>query len=262
MKTIALITDFGTVDGFVGSMKGVISAIAPQAQVIDISHESSPQHTHHAAFVLWSTYKYFPEQTVFVVVVDPGVGSERRIIMVEDIEGKKFLVPENGILEFILPELINPKAYHINNPEYWLSRVSSTFHGRDIFAPVAAHLVNGTRGEDLGVRIELSIPESPFRDINASTIEQEGRILHADRFGNLITNLRPRIERPDDLSHLSLEIGNRTIATIKKTYADGEYGELIALAGSSGLIEVAVRNSSAQQMLGLRIGDPVIIRSS
>jgi len=262
MNTIALITDFGMADGFVGTMKGVISSIAPQAQVIDVSHESAPQHTHHAAYVLWSSYKYFPEETVFVVVVDPGVGSERRIIMVEDNEGKKFLVPENGILRFILPELKNPKAFHINNPKYWLTPLSSTFHGRDIFAPVAGHLVNGVRGEQLGDRIELSIPDSPFQTVDETVEELQGKILHSDRFGNLITNLRPDFDRLDKLGNYSLEIGNRSIETIKKTYADGDYGELLAMAGSAGLIEIAVRNSSAQQMLGLRIGDPVIIRKS
>jgi len=247
-------------DGFVGTMKGVISTIAPQAHVIDISHESAPQHTHHAAFVLWSSYKYFPEETVFVMVVDPGVGSERRIILVEDRDGKKFIVPENGILRFILPELKNPKAYQVNNSKYWLTPLSSTFHGRDIFAPVAAHLVNGVRSEHLGDRIELPIPESPFSSVDKTTDELRGKILHSDRFGNLITNIRPEFEKLDELSAYSLEIGNRRIDTIKKTYADGDYGELIAMVGSAGLIEIAVRNSSAQQMLGLRIGDPVFIR--
>lgn len=261
MSTIALITDFGTVDGFVGTMKGVILSIAPQAQIIDISHESAPQNTHHAAFVLWSSYNYFPENSIFVVVVDPGVGSERRIILVEDEDGKKILAPENGILRFILPELKNPSMFNITNSEYWLTPLSSTFHGRDIFAPAAAHLLNGSRGEDLGIPIELPIPKTPFKFIDASTQEEDGIILHADRFGNLITNIRPRFELLDAVHHFSLEIGNRIIEPLKKTYADGEYGELIAIVGSSGLIEVAVRNSSAHQMLGLRIGDPVIIRS-
>lgn len=260
MNTIALITDFGMADGFVGTMKGVILSIAPQARIIDISHDSAPQHTHHAAFVLWSSYKYFPEETIFVAVVDPGVGTERRIILVEDSGGKKFLVPENGILRFILPELRNPKAYHINNDKYWLKQVSTTFHGRDIFAPVAAHLVNGERGEQLGARIEIPVPDSPFINIGPSTKEQNGKIVHLDRFGNLITNLRPQFDEQDDVRNFSLEIGNRTIKPLKKTYGDGEYGELLALVGSSGLIEVAVRNSSAQQMLGLRVGDPVVIR--
>ncbi len=261
MSTIALITDFGTVDGFVGTMKGVILSIAPQARIIDISHESAPQHTHHAAFVLWSSYKYFPENTIFVVVVDPGVGSDRRIILVEGDDGKKILAPENGILRFILPELKNPKMFHINNSKYWLTPLSSTFHGRDIFAPVAGHLLNGTHCEDLGVPIELPMPETPFKYIDASTKEKYGIILHADRFGNLITDIRPQFEHLDDIRHFSLEVSNRIIGPLKKTYADGEYGELVAIVGSSGLIEVAVRNSSAHQMLGLRIGDPVIIRS-
>ncbi len=262
MNTIALITDFGTVDGFVGTMKGVILSIAPQAKIIDISHESAPQHTHHAAFVLWSSYKYFPENSIFVVVVDPGVGSDRRIILVEDEMGKKILAPENGILQFILPELKRPKMFHINNLKYWLSPLSTTFHGRDIFAPVAAHLLNGVRCEDLGIAIELPIPKTPFKQIDVSTKEENGIILHADRFGNLITNFRPQFEHLDDIQHFSLEIGNRVIGPLKKTYADGEYGELIAIVGSSGLLEVAVRNSSAHLMLGLRIGDPVVIKSN
>jgi len=261
MKTIALITDFGMADGFVGTMKGVISSIAPQTKVIDISHESSPQHTHHAAFVLWSSYKYFPNDTIFVIVVDPGVGSDRRILLVTDDDGRIFLLPENGILHFILPELKNPRAFHIHNNEYWLSPVSSTFHGRDIFAPVAAHLASGIDLKQLGDEVELSIPDSPFARINSTINETEGIILHSDRFGNLITNLRPDVQKKEQLANFRLQLGNRTIDSIKKTYADGEHGELIAIIGSTGLIEISVRNSSAQQMLGLRIGDPVYIRN-
>jgi S-adenosyl-L-methionine hydrolase (adenosine-forming) len=260
MKTIALITDFGTVDGFVGTMKGVIASIAPDATIIDISHESSPQHIEHAAFILWSSYRYFPDNTIFVVVVDPGVGSDRRIILVEDAGGKKFLVPENGVLRFVLPELNKPKAHHINKPEYWVSPVSSTFHGRDIFAPVAAHLSAGKRTDELGSAVDISIPPSQFRNIDRETQESEGSILHTDRFGNLITNFRADTDTSQELERFSIEIGEKTIQAMKKTYADGEYGELIAIVGSSGLIEIAVRNGSAQQLLGLRVGDPVIIR--
>jgi S-adenosyl-L-methionine hydrolase (adenosine-forming) len=260
MDTIALITDFGSVDGFVGTMKGVIASIAPRARIIDISHESIPHQSDHAAFILWSSYKYFSEKSVFVVIVDPGVGTERRIILIEDGGGKKYIVPENGILRFIIPELQNPKAYHINNPEYWLSDVSSTFHGRDIFAPVAAHLVNGVPCDRLGTGIELSIPESPFVDIDFSPVEKQGKIVYSDRFGNLITNFRPTEKPPDLLDNFSIDIGDRTIGSLKRTYGYGEYGELIAVIGSSGLIEIAVRNSSARQMLGLRIGDTAVVR--
>jgi S-adenosyl-L-methionine hydrolase (adenosine-forming) len=228
--------------------------------IIDISHESSPQHIEHAAFILWSSYRYFPDNTIFVVVVDPGVGSDRRIILVEDAGGKKFLVPENGVLRFVLPELNKPKAHHINKPEYWVSPVSSTFHGRDIFAPVAAHLSAGKRTDELGSAVDISIPPSQFRNIDRETQESEGSILHTDRFGNLITNFRADTDTSQELERFSIEIGEKTIQAMKKTYADGEYGELIAIVGSSGLIEIAVRNGSAQQLLGLRVGDPVIIR--
>jgi S-adenosyl-L-methionine hydrolase (adenosine-forming) len=262
MSTIALITDFGTVDGFVGSMKGVMLSIAPDAHIVDISHECTPHNTYHAAYVLWSNYKYFPDGTVFVVVVDPGVGSERRIILVKGDGGKNILAPENGILDFILPEIQNPKFYYVNNPEYWLTPTSNTFHGRDIFAPVAAHIVNGKHGDDFGVQVKLPIPDSPFFDIDESTTELNGMIIHSDRFGNLITNIRPKSKRYDNIRHISLVIGDRTIGPIKKTYASGDYGELIAIIGSSGLVEIAVRNSSAHQMLGLRVGDPVIVRSN
>lgn len=262
MSTIALITDFGTTDGFVGAMKGVMLSIVPDATIIDISHECDPYDTHHAAFVLWSNYRYFPKDTIFVVVVDPGVGSERRIVLIESEDGRKILAPENGILSFILPEIKNPVCYHINNPDYWLTPTSNTFHGRDIFAPIAAHIIKGKHGEDLGVLVTLPIPASPFLDIYESTTELEGKILHSDRFGNLITNIRPKSNRIDDMQYFSLEIGGRTIGSIKKTYASGDYGELIAIIGSSGLIEVAVRNSSAHQMLGLRVGDPVLLRSN
>lgn len=262
MSTIALITDFGTIDGFVGAMKGVMVSIAPHANIIDISHECAPHNTYHAAFVLWSNYRYFPKDTVFVVVVDPGVGSERRIVLIESEDGRKILAPENGVLGFILPEIKNPKSYHVNKPEYWLTPTSNTFHGRDIFAPIAAHIVKGKQGEDLGIPVKLSVPTTSFLDIDDYTTELEGKIIHSDRFGNLITNIRPRSNRIDDIQLFSLEIGDRTIGSIRKTYSSGDYGELIAIIGSSGLIEVAVRNSSAHQMLGLRVGDPVLIRSN
>ncbi len=260
MKTIALITDFGAVDGFVGVMKGVIGTIAPDARVVDISHDSSPQHIQQASFVLWTSFKYFPAETIFIVVVDPGVGSDRRIILVEDAKGYRFLYPENGILDFILPELNAPGAYHIDNRDYWLDQVSTTFHGRDIFAPVAAHLANGVSPAKLGTPMKISIPQSQFLDPELESGDAYGRILHVDRFGNLITNFRPGGNGVDALGAFSVLIGNRSIREIRKNYAEVEHGDLIALVGSSGLIEVAVRNGSAHQLLGLRIGDPVVLR--
>jgi S-adenosyl-L-methionine hydrolase (adenosine-forming) len=262
MNTIALITDFGLVDGFVGVMKGVISTIAPESRIIDISHESTPHDVQHVAFIVWSAYKYFPAGTVFVVVVDPEVGSERRIILVEDAGGRKFIVPENGILDFILPELESPRAWHVNNKKYWLHPVSSTFHGRDIFAPVAAHLAKGVDSKSVGTPVEIVIPPSPFTDVGADTEEADGKILSTDRFGNLVTNIRPSLESVGDMRGYAVLVGDRRIGAIKRTYADSEYGEMLALVGSSGLVEISVRNSSAQQMLGLRVGDPVIIRKN
>jgi S-adenosyl-L-methionine hydrolase (adenosine-forming) len=260
MKTIALLTDFGTTDGFVGIMKGVISSLNPDVRIIDISHNPIPFNFNQAAYILWSSYRYFPQGTIFVVVVDPGVGSDRRILLIEDDGGYRFLIPENGLLEFIMPELDNPKAYHVNKPEFWLKPVSTTFHGRDIFSPVAAYLSNGVPPVRLGDPIELRLPGSHFIDPTDTGQDTYGKILHIDRFGNLITNLRPDHSRIDTLEGCSVRIGDHVIWGLKKNYSTGDTGELLCLIGSSGLMEIAVRKGSAQQMLGLRIGDPVVLR--
>jgi S-adenosyl-L-methionine hydrolase (adenosine-forming) len=260
MKPIALLTDFGTVDGFVGVMKGVISSINPDVRIIDISHETSPYLINQAAYILWASYKFFPKGTIFVVVIDPGVGSDRRIILIEDENSYRFLIPENGLLEFLLPELKNPKAYHINNPKFWLQPVSSTFHGRDIFSPVAAYLSTGVPPEKLGDPVELRVYNSHFIDPIATGDDTYGKILHIDRFGNLISNMRVEHKRIALLADCSIQVGDRIIRGIKRNYAEGESGELLGLIGSSGLIEIAVRNGSAHQLLGLRTGDPVVLR--
>ncbi len=250
MNTIALITDFGQQDGYVGIMKGVIRQINQRADIIDISHDIPPQDTLAAAFVLWNAYKYFPEQTIFVCVVDPGVGSDRDIILIKS-NKYLFLAPDNGLLDYVMSDFSDEmEVYRLNNAAYFLPEVSSTFHGRDIFSPVAAHLSRGEHALTLGERIHAQIPQSPFYKIT-HTGNFSGVVIYIDTFGNMITSLE-------------LPRGVKGTASIKKneiaitsTYSLSPPGELIALRGSHGLLELAVNQGSAAQILKVNYGESV-----
>ncbi len=240
MPLIALLTDFGTRDGYVAAMKAVIKTICPQASIIDISHDIAPQQVAEARFVLWSTYRYFPVGTVFVCVVDPGVGTERKIFAVKT--GQQiFLVPDNGLLDMVLAETEIEAAYTVANPHLFLPQISSTFHGRDIFSPVAAHLLNETPLAEIGPAVSLKQPAPFIRPILRKG-SHEGTVIYIDRFGNLVTSFRMNI-----MPEAAIVIGEAQLP-LKKTYADVKVGEALALTGSHGLIEIAVRNGNAQKM--------------
>ena len=253
---LTLTTDFGLNDGFVGAMKGVILSICPDAVLVDIAHEIRPQDLLQAAYVLSTAVAYYPPGTVHLVVVDPGVGSERRPIAVQTARAA-YVAPDNGVLSLALAQDPARKAVHLTDPVYRLSSVSPTFHGRDIFAPAAAHLARGAPLEEMGEALPVSdLIELP----NPAPEPHPGggwrcAILHVDRFGNLITNFRLQSRQRG----LRIRVGERNIERVSRTFSDVEPGELVAYAGSSGYLEIAVREASAAQALSLDIGDTILI---
>lgn len=258
-RVVTFLTDFGLRDGFVGTMKGVVLHLCPHANLIDISHEIPPQDIRAAALVLRSAAPYFPPRTVHVVVVDPGVGTARRAICVET-ERAFFVGPDNGVLTWAAPSELRRAVVSLENPVYFLHPVSATFHGRDVFAPVAAHLANGLEPAFLGPRveeiIELAWPPVVRRDDGSI----EGQVVYQDRFGNLITNLEGSHLRDFPPGEVWLTIGSSMIHGIVPTYGAVPPGELAALVNSWGLLEIAVRNGSAAHNLGLGVGARVTVR--
>lgn len=262
---ITLTTDFGTTDSYVGSMKGVILGIAPQVTLVDITHSIGPQDTRQASYMLQTFYKHFPKGTVHLIVVDPGVGTQRRAIAVETPDAV-FVAPDNGILTQIwldARETWGPErctAIELTEQRYWRSQISHTFHGRDIFAPVAAHIAAGVSLKLLGPRLHAlheAAFEPPARGRHGELI---GRIIHVDHFGNCITNITPQIlEQADKGPDLVISIIDQHISGLSHTYSDAPIGALVALIGSSDHVEVAVRNGNAAQTLGVGIGDIVKI---
>jgi S-adenosylmethionine hydrolase len=251
---IALLTDFGIRDHYVAAMKGVILTINPQAAIIDITHEIEPQNIRSAAFTLLACYRDFPEGTVFVVVIDPGVGSDRRAVAASS-SGYYFVGPDNGVLSFALGK--ETKIVELKNPNYFADSVSATFHGRDIFAPIGAHLSKGVQLEQFGpvindpVRLEFPKP----RLNKDGTITAE--IIHIDHFGNLITNLA----RPDLPKQIRINIKDRLIGRHCRFFAESESGELISIIGSSGFLEIVVNQGSAQDLLNAKIGQALRLTS-
>lgn len=256
VPTITLLTDFGTRDGYAGVMHGVIANIAPAARVVDLTHEVEPQAVTSAAFLLDAAAPYFPWGTIHVAVVDPGVGSERRIVCARSSRAT-YLAPDNGVLTRVLERDPPAHVVSVENREFFLERISSTFHGRDIFAPVAAHLARGVDPRRLGPELDtLQALELPV-----ARPEPDGRVvaevIHVDRFGNLITNVPTA-----DLGEVeSLRVRDRQVAgPVRHAYADADPDALLMIGGSSGLLEVSVNGGSAAQALGARRGDGVVVR--
>jgi S-adenosylmethionine hydrolase len=263
---ITLTTDFGLTDSYVGSMKGVILGIAPDARLVDITHAIGPQDTNQAAYILHTFYRYFPHGTIHLVIVDPGVGSQRRAVALETPEAI-FIAPDNGILTEVWHDARarwGPEGcmvVDLTERRFWRDRVSPTFHGRDIFAPVAAHLASGTPLALFGARM-LSITEVTFEQPAVGRGgELVGRIIHVDHFGNCITNLTPRdLEQAGKGEQITVDIIDQHILGLRQTYSDGPLGMLIAVIGSSDHLELAVRNGNAAQTLGVGVGDSVRVR--
>lgn len=254
---IALLTDFGTQDYFVAAMKGVILSINKDANILDITHEVAPQDISCASFILQSCYKDFPAKTIFTAVVDPGVGSARRAIIVETAE-YFFVAPDNGLLSFVFDNYENCKVFEISNEKFFRQRVSRTFHGRDIFAPCAAHLSGGVEPSEFGSEINgvvVSAKQNPRR-VSQNTIEAE--IIFIDRFGNLITNLKAN----DLPEKFYLEINNQKIEKLCGFFAQAKAGELLMIIGSAGFLEIAIFQGSAKNGLNAEIGQKIFVNIS
>lgn len=256
MRAIALLSDFGSADGYAGIMHGVILRINPYAVIVDVCHDIPPQDVHAAAFVLSTVYPYFPADTIYVVVVDPGVGSERRALAVRTPRGT-FVAPDNGVLSYVLAREPVDEMVHLTNARYWLSPLSDTFHGRDLFAPVAAYLSLGVPLGELGPAmrdpVRLPVPEAVVQPDGTIC----GQVLHVDRFGNLITNIPQGLLPADQFWRVRI-MGHEVIG-LSKAYALAADGELVALIDSSGYLEIAVRNGNAAATLQANRGTGVIV---
>lgn len=254
-RLIALLTDFGWRDPFAGVMKGVIAGIAPRARVIDLCHDIEPHEIDQARFLLRSSVPYFPKGTIFVCVVDPGVGSARRALCVES-GGRIFIGPDNGLFTEMLAET-GARAREITNPRLRLPSVSQTFHGRDVFAPAAAHLASGVPPSRLGKLVRDPVRLPPLDPVRTGRRFWSGRVAHIDRFGNLITNLPAAEFLPPAVRGAAVKAGFQTITRVCRSYAEAPEGELFLIAGSSGAIEISLRQSSAAKKLGVAVGAPV-----
>lgn len=272
---ITLTTDFGSCDAYVASMKGAILSINPTAIIIDICHSIEPQNVLQAAFILSTAYRYFPKDTIHMAVVDPGVGSQRKAIILKT-PSAFFLAPDNGVLSYIIDELCPTsigalpsvsdqgtemklgttfEAIAIANPAFWRQSVSPTFHGRDIFAPVAAHLSTGVPLSEFGENIDsiqvLPLTQ-PYYDAENVLI---GHIIHIDHFGNLITNIRG-YHLPN--KEIIINVGDMSIYGLSYFYAQRE--GTVAIIGSNNYLEISLTNGNASELLGAETGDRVKIR--
>jgi len=258
MKTpghvVALLTDFGLRDHYAGVMKGAILSVDPEARIVDISHDVTPQDVTSAYFLLQNCFSYFPRGTLFVAVVDPGVGTDRAILAVETAR-HLFLAPDNGLLSFLQASERIVRIHHVRNRRLMLPQVSSTFHGRDIFAPVAGHLSKGLPVAKVGPAVKA------MRTLRTAAPRVErtgvlvGEVVTIDRFGNLVTNIP--VDKVRDAGKVEIRVGSRTIQELSETYAKKPKGSLVAVPGSGGTLEIAVTRGSAAKTVGAGVGDIV-----
>jgi S-adenosylmethionine hydrolase len=257
-SVISLITDFGAFDYFVGAVKGAILSVNPQAVIADITHEIPPQDIEAAAFTLLASYQTFPRGTIHVAVVDPGVGSTRRPIVVKA-GGQFFVGPDNGIFTYVYDREPSHQVFHITAEKYFRPSPSTTFHGRDIFAPVAAAISKGIALEELGPLIadEVRLKNS-LKALVSKNGDVEGRIIHVDRFGNCITNITRDLIDPTKQS--TLRINRKSIRAFRDFYSDAPKDKLFAIWGSAGFLEISVNGHSAAKKLRVKRGDTVVLR--
>ena len=274
---IVVLTDFGTVDPFVGIMKGVISKIVPKVSFIDLSHSIPPGDIKRAAIAIWMSKPYFPDDTIFLGVIDPGVGTPRRGIVIVD-DHHKYVGPDNGLFTFVLED--SSQIWELRDHKYQLPNPGATFHGRDIFAPAAAYLVRGVKGSQFGPAVSDVLQLSdPLFTYEMNIIQ--GEVLFADHFGNLLTSLGqfsliagseyrldPWIQSVSSsfsglkvsMEHAQLELPDGILLHWVGTFADIRPGECAVLVGSSGLLEIAANRSRAVEILGLSEGDLITLR--
>ena len=274
--TIVLATDFGLADAYVGMMRGVIAGINPAARVIDLTHGIGAQDLRHGAVVLADACGYFPPGSIFVAVVDPGVGTDRAAILLETPDHHRWLAPDNGLLTLVCRRyaaafgdadipIVSPlppdcRAWRLTNPAYWRQPVSRTFHGRDVFAPAAAHLSRGVAPDDMGAPAAaiMALPMPIPRRRNGAV---QGQVIYADAFGNLVTDLTADIIAAMGNAPLTVSIAGRDIAGLSASFHDppGPAGELRALVGSHGRLEIVVVDGDAAAALGVGGGAAVTV---
>jgi len=272
---LTLTTDFGTTEAYVAAMKGVILGINPDATLVDICHSIRPQDIHEGAFILSTAHSFFPAGTIHMVVVDPGVGTDRRAIILNT-PSAKYVAPDNGVLSYVIAEFLartddlppepaqvelppGLEAVAVTNSQYWRSPVSPTFHGRDIFSPVAARLSLGFPASDFGEAVAsvtmLPLPHPETTADNALV----GHIRHIDSFGNLITDIKSG-DLSREMTTTTIEVNHQLISGLSQTYADNN--GLLALTGSSGHLEIALKDGNAASFLDAEIGDEVKVTLS
>ncbi|MFL6208084.1 MAG: S-adenosyl-l-methionine hydroxide adenosyltransferase family protein [Pyrinomonadaceae bacterium] len=256
-----LLTDFGARDYFVGAMKGALLAVSPHAQVVDLTHKIAPHDIAEGAFTLLNAYHTFPPQTVHVAVVDPGVGSMRRPLLVSA-RSFYFVGPDNGLLSYVCEREGEVRVFHLTNEKYFRPAVSRTFHGRDIFAPVAGALLNGVPPADLGVQITDFVRLAPLTPTPVDNDTILAAIIHIDRFGNCITNIT-RAELPDEIitRGIVIQVGAHYVRSFRRFFTEGSFGprEIFALWGSAGFLEIAAARDSAARLLGVQRGQQVVL---
>ena len=268
---ITLTTDFGMDDAYVAAMKGVILGINPKVTIVDLCHAVQPQNTAQAAFIISTSHQYFPQGAIHVVVVDPGVGTERRAVLLAT-SSAFFIAPDNGVLSYIIEEASlaadeaalpveegetelrwGLQAFALTNPRFWRHPVSATFHGRDIFAPVAAHVSLGVSIADLGDPM-YSLFTFPFPRPQMKRIRGDkvltGRVIHIDHFGNLITNISGE-------HHGTIHLKNHQIVNWVKTFSEADFSQPAVLVGSAKYLEIVMNDDSAASILNASVGDPV-----
>jgi len=253
---ITLLTDFGTRDGYVAAVKGVLAERAPGVLIDDAAHDIPPGDIRSAAWALSRYWQLYPAGTVHLAVVDPGVGSDRRALAAR-VAGRLFVAPDNGVLSRVLDECPPDLVVSLENPQHLRSGPSCTFHGRDVFAPAAAALALGLPLEELGPPVaDPAMLPLPRPDCHGATAR--GVVVHVDRFGNLITNLPARCVR----AAATVRVAGRSVGPLRRTYADVEPGAPLALIGSAGLLEVSVRDGNAASVLGVGLDAEVEVESA
>ncbi|KPK00383.1 MAG: hypothetical protein AMJ60_01610 [Desulfobacterales bacterium SG8_35] len=264
-RIVTLTTDFGLEDEYVGVMKGVILTRAPEATIIDLSHGIERQNIHQAAALISSAYRFFPAKTIHLVVVDPGVGSSRKLILLLA-DGHLFMAPDNGVLGPLLEPEHFQAAYEVQCEQYYLQPVSPTFHGRDILAPVAAHLAAGLDPAAVGPALSLqalTIPARPALKIDRRQLTIRGEITGKDHFGNLQTNIEAGSLNAlygEKISSLRVLVRGETIIGIQGAYAHKDPGEILAILSSRGVLEIAVNQGNAAMFLDAGTGDKVTVK--
>lgn len=258
---ITLTTDFGLADEYVGVVKGVILGLSPQAHIIDLCHTIRPQDIRQAAFILQAAAPYFPKDTIHLAIVDPGVGTNRQLLAVRAM-GQILLGPDNGILTPFLQDQLFEEAIVLDCPERYLAPLSATFHGRDILAPVAAALANGAGFSSLGrqaFKEKLTKLASPTLQIDRIHGNIAGSVIHIDHFGNLTTNIHQRDLAGLTTDPTSIQIFHKQqqVTGLASTYATAADGQILALIGSRGYLELAAVNGNAAQVLAAEVDDPV-----